>query len=542
MSEAPVWGRPTKATLGSALAARAAERPDKVCLTFEDGPVTYRQLDESTNAVANNLFRLGVRPGDRVAAFMPNSRAVVESWFGVAKLGGVYVGINTAYVGDYLRHQLVTAGCKVVITNAELGQRVAAVAGAVPSLEYLVIADNGSVAPTRAGLSILTMADLRAGPGDRLDVERPARWDDPCAIQYTAGTTGPSKGALITQNYLLRSSELLRGQMGMDEHHVAYTPLPLFHLNAMICTILPAILSGASAVIDTWFSVSRYWEQVRRHGATHISLLGPMMVMLWNQPRRDHDAANSVEVMLCAPVPTDIHRPFEERFRLEIVTAYGLSEAVPILLSLPTPPGFAGRPSPVFDVRLFDDDDQEVPTGQVGEIVCRPREPHVMFEGYFNNPEATVAMWRNLWFHTGDLGRANEDGYIQFVDRKKDYLRRRGENVSSFEAEQAIRACPKVADVAVVGIPSELGEDDVLACVVVKPGEVLTFEELLAHCIGNMPYFAVPRYIEFLDELPRNPVGRVLKHELRSRGVTPAAFDRGPGRPVLPSATSGARS
>ena len=532
LAETVTWGPPTKATLGSVLAARAAERPDKVCLTFEDGPVTYRQLDESTNAVANSLARLGVRAGDRVAVFMPNSRAVVEAWFAVAKLGGIYVGVNTAYVGDYLRHQLATAGCKVVITDAGLGERIRAVAGGVPSLEHVVIADGDESEK-------LTMADLRSAPGDRLETERDARWDDPCAIQYTAGTTGPSKGALITQNYLLRSSELLRGQMAMEEHHVAYTPLPLFHLNAMICTILPAILSGASAVIDTWFSVSRYWDHVRRHGATHISLLGPMMVMLWNQPRGDDDAANSVEVMLCAPVPTDIHRPFEERFGLDIVTAYGLSEAVPILLSLPTPPGFAGRPSPVFDVRLFDDDDQEVPAGEVGEIVCRPREPHVMFEGYFNNPEATVGMWRNLWFHTGDLGRANEDGYIQFVDRKKDYLRRRGENVSSYEAEQAIRAHASVADAAVFGVPSEIGEDDVMACVVVKPGEALTFEALLAHCIGNMPYFAVPRYVEFLDELPRNPVGRVLKHELRSRGVTGATFDRGPGRPVLPSAATG---
>ncbi|HYH51084.1 MAG TPA: AMP-binding protein, partial [Acidimicrobiia bacterium] len=283
----------------------------------------------------------------------------------------------------------------------------------------------------------------------------------------------------------------------------------------------------------------RYWEQVRRHGATHISLLGPMMVMLWNQPRRDDDAANSVEVMLCAPVPTDIHRPFEERFGLDIVTAYGLSEAVPILLSLPTPPGFAGRPSPVFDVRLFDDEDQEVRVGEVGEIVCRPREPHVMFEGYFGNADATVGMWRNLWFHTGDLGRANADGYIQFVDRKKDYLRRRGENVSSYEAEQAIRAHPAVADAAVLGVPSDIGEDEVLACVVLKPGESLSFEELLRHCIENMPYFAVPRYVEFLDELPRNPVGRVLKHELRTRGVTAAAFDRGPGRPSLPVSARG---
>ena len=535
MSAAPTWAPPRKATLGSVLGERAAERPEQVCLTFQDGLVTYRELDRSTNAVANSLFRLGVQPGDRVAVFMPNSRAVVEAWLGVAKLGGVYVGINTAYIGDYLRHQLVTAGCKVVITNAELGERVNAVAGEVPSLEHVVIADGDPSAK-------LTMEDLRAGAGDRLEVERPARWDDPCAIQYTAGTTGPSKGALITQNYLLRSSELLRGQMGMEERHVAYTPLPLFHLNAMICTILPAILSGGSAVIDTWFSVSRYWEQVRRHGATHISLLGPMMVMLWNQPRRDDDAANSVEVMLCAPVPTDIHQPFEERFGLSIVTAYGLSEAVPILLSLPTPPGFAGRPSPVFDVRLFDDEEQEVPAGEVGEIVCRPREPHVMFEGYFGDPEATVSMWKNLWFHTGDLGRANEDGYVAFVDRKKDYLRRRGENVSSFEAEQAIRAHPAVADAAVFGVPSDIGEEDVMACVMLKPGESLSAEELLGHCIGNMPYFAVPRYLEFLDALPRNPVGRVLKHELRSRGVTPETFDRGPGRPSLPTGAPGARS
>jgi len=527
------WGRSAKHTLGSILEINLAKNPEKICLVFETGGLTYGELHRRTTAIANGLAELGVEPGDRVAVFMPNHRDVVEALFALAKLGAVYVGINTAYVGDYLRHQLAVAGCKLVVTNQELGERIAAVAHAIPSLQHVVLSGAGDgPLVSCGGLSVRPVEALLSGPDDRLTTTRPARWDDPCAIQYTGGTTGPSKGALITQNYLIRASELLADLMKMEEEHVAYTPMPLFHLNA-ICTILAAMFKGGTAVIDPWFSVSRYWEQVRRHQATHISLLGPMMVMLWNKPEADDDAMNPVQVMLCAPVPKDIHQAFERRFGLDIVTAYGLSEAVPILLSCPTPPGFAGRPSPLFDVRLFDEDDHEVPAGEVGEIVCRPLEPHVMFEGYFNNPEATVQMWKDLWFHTGDLGRANGDGYIQFVDRKKDYLRRRGENISSFEAEQAIMTYPKVADVAVHAVASDIGEDEVKACIVLKPGEVVDFDEVIAHCVENMPYFAVPRYIEFLEELPRNPVGRVLKYTLRDRGITADTFDRGPGRPVV---------
>jgi crotonobetaine/carnitine-CoA ligase len=233
--------------------------------------------------------------------------------------------------------------------------------------------------------------------------------------------------------------------------------------------------------------------------------------------------------MLAVPVPPEIHRRFEERFGLRLVVAYGLSEAVPILVSSyddPPPPGYSGKPNPLFEVQLFDEQDDLVAPGEVGEIVCRPREPHVMFEGYYNNPEATVAMYRNLWFHTGDLGRANGQGFIEFIDRKKDYMRRRGENISSFEVERAIMLHPAVAEVAVHGVESVFSEDDVKACVVLQEGCSVSAVELMDHCVANMPYFAVPRYIEFMRDLPKNPVGRVLKYQLREQPLGADTWDR----------------
>jgi crotonobetaine/carnitine-CoA ligase len=287
--------------------------------------------------------------------------------------------------------------------------------------------------------------------------------------------------------------------------------------------------AGAAGALDQRFSVTHFWDRVNHYGGTQLAILGSMLVMLWNRPQTPEDFNNPGRVMMCVPVPPDIHRKFEERFGVRLVVAYGLSEAVPVLVSSwddPPPPGSAGKANPLFDVKLFDDEEREVPVGEVGEIACRPLEPHVMFEGYYENPAATVSVWRNMWFHTGDLGRMDEQGFIYFLDRKKDYLRRRGENISSFEVEQTIMAHPAIAEAAVHAVPSEFAEDDVKACILLKDSAEVGYREIMDHCVQNIPYFAVPRYIEILDDFPRNPAGKVLKYVLRERGVTEATWDQ----------------
>jgi crotonobetaine/carnitine-CoA ligase len=250
-----------------------------------------------------------------------------------------------------------------------------------------------------------------------------------------------------------------------------------------------------------------------------------MILMLWNLPEKADDP--ELKFLAGAPIPAELHRRIEERYGCRIVTMYGLTEAFPLAvwgIGDEGVPGSAGRTSRLFDVRIFDDHDAEVAPGEPGEIVCRPCAPQVMFKGYHHNPAATVAHWRNGWFHTGDLGRIDDNGFLFFVDRKKDAMRRRGENISSFEVEQSVLKHPGVVDVAAHAVPSEFGEDDVK--IVVVCGRAVTPQELYEHCLERMPRFAVPRYIEIVDDLPRNAVGRVLKYVLRERGVTANTWDR----------------
>jgi crotonobetaine/carnitine-CoA ligase len=536
------WGRSAAETIPELLADRAERHPDRACVLFEDGPVTYAGLQSRSTALANGLRALGVEPGDTVAALLRNRVEMLDAWFAAAALGAVHVPINTANVGEYLRHQLATAGSSVVVADQALAPEIVRIAAALPDLRHLVVCGDPDAPallppPPALALSVHGYEAVLGDPETLPAGRRAPRSDDANAIIYTAGTTGPSKGAVMTQNYLVRAARQIAALRGLGEGQVSYSALPLFHLNAMLISVLGPIAVGATGALDRVFSVTRFWDRVRETGAEHLAILGPMVTMLWNQPERDDDADHPARVVIAAPVPADLHERWEKRFGVRFVVAYGLSEAVPITVSsldAPSPPGYSGRANPLFDVRLFDDGDQEVAPGEVGEIVCRPLEPHVMFEGYWRNPDATVAMWRNLWFHTGDLGRMDADGNLAFVDRKKDYLRRRGENISSFELEQAIMAHPKVAEVAVHAVASDLGEDEVKACVVARPGEELDTLDLMDHCVANIPYFAVPRYLELMPALPKNPVGRVLKYELRDRGVTEATWDRDAAGYVVP--------
>jgi crotonobetaine/carnitine-CoA ligase len=291
------------------------------------------------------------------------------------------------------------------------------------------------------------------------------------------------------------------------------------------------LLSGGRAAIARRFSVSGFWPEVKRTGATIVSMLGSLAILLADADDHPDAVDNTLRLCGAVPMPPDIDRIWNERFGCQTFSAaFGLTEAS-LISSLPAgeanKPGAAGRPNTVdFDVRLVDDDDNPVPVGEIGEIACRPTGPNQMFAGYFRRPEETLTVLRNLWFHTGDLARLDEAGFLSFVDRKKDYLRRRGENISSFEMERTYHSHPAIVDVAVHSVPSEVGEDDVKVTAVLQSGETLTPEELCAWSVDKVPYFAVPRYIEFRADLPRNPVGRVLKYQLRDEGVTPATWDR----------------
>ena len=528
------WGRRARGTLPPIIEGNAETRPGKVGFYCEGQPVTYGEIHQRSTAWANRYAELGVEPGDRVAVFMPNSPDIVSSWFATAKLGAIHVPINTALHGEFLAHQLRVADPKIVVVHPRLASTFIAAAGAAGNLRHLVIggdAANGQEAEAVAlpGVQTLSTADLASGEPNRLPTGHRPAWDEVNAILFTSGTTGLSKGVAMCQNYLLHIAHTIARNVQFDENSIWFQPSPLFHINASLLTVLMPSLVGGTGCTDLRFSASQYWDRVRHYGATHISFLTYARIV-WNRPEQPDDPNNSVRIVGGTVIPAEIHHGLERRFGLRIIKNYALSEAcaAPIMSTAddPAPPQYSGRANPDFEVKLFDDTDEEVPPGQTGEIVIRPRAPGIMFSGYYNNPAATADAWRNGWFHTGDLGRATSDGWFSFVDRKKDYIRRRGENISSYEVETVLSQHPALDAVAVHGVPSELGEDEVKACLVAAPGAEVDVAEFLEFCEERLPSFAVPRYVEVLSDLPRNQVGRVLKAELRARGVTDATWDR----------------
>jgi crotonobetaine/carnitine-CoA ligase len=519
-------------TIPSVLDAQAAERPDQPLLYIDDQPLTYRGLKEGSIAAANVLADLGVTAGDRVALFMGTSAEWVTLWFGICRIGAVAVPVNTAYRGDFLARQLAAAGPVVVAVDQALEDRVAAVAAEVPTLQALLVRPDGSGAGPaaggplrRAGTDLLAAADgqrFEPAPGGG-----PA-WNRPAAIFYTSGTTGASKGALATHHYLLSAAATMVDLWRLEPGETVYAPLPLFHLSA-VGSVLGPMLAGGTGVLERAFSVHSTWDQVRRYGASGIALAGAMVTMLWNLPPDERDAELPLRFLSAAPVPNELYEPIQRRWGCRIVTCYGLSEAFPLTVAGvgdDNPPGASGRANPDFEVEVVDEDDRAVAPGEAGEIVCRPRRPHVMFEGYDGRDRETLDQLSNLWFHTGDLGRLDAEGNLYYVDRKKDAMRRRGENISSFEVEQALLRHPDVDEVAAVAVPSELGEDDVMVYVVPRAGATLDVVAFMNFCCERLPYFAVPRYVEVAEGLPKNAVGRVLKHELRAAGVPASAWDR----------------
>jgi len=511
-------------TVLDALAQRLARDPDGPYLDFEGTTLTAREADVASNRVAHALAGLGVRRGDRVATLLENGPEQVLSFFGALKLGAIQVPINTAYKGEFLRHQLVDSGARVVVVQGDLAARVAAVDPPPPDLEAVV-----AVGPPDAPISGVPVHDW-ATLLDRTPAPAPAVRVGPADLAcfiYTAGTTGPSKGCMLSHHYIVCLADQISRAWQRRPDDVVLTPLPLFHFNAISVCVVGTLLSGGSASIARRFSVSRFWPEVRRTGATMVSLLGSLATLIADPDQAGH----RLRLCAAAPIPPPIDAIWRERFGCATFSGgYGLTEAS-LLSMLPAgevnKPGAAGKPNDhEFEVALVDDDDVPVPVGEPGEIVCRPRRPNVMFAGYWRRPDATLAVLGNLWFHTGDLGRLDDDGFLYFVDRKKDYLRRRGENVSSFELERIFHGHDAVQDVAVHAVPSEVGEDEVKVTVVLVDGAALTEEDLCRWAIDHVPYFAVPRYVEFRADLPRNPVGRVLKYQLRDEGVTPATWDR----------------
>jgi crotonobetaine/carnitine-CoA ligase len=523
-----VWTRAEQDTVTAALARSSARFGGRVFLDFTGDSYTYADIDRESTRLARSLQQLGVKKGDTVASVLDNNVHAVLTWFAINKAGAVSVPVNTAYKGEFLRHQLNDCGAKIVIAEPDYAQRVVDVADGLASVRTLVQRDGALVSGIPEVLPLASLLENSIEPLADLNV--PA---DLAMLIYTDGTTGPSKGCMISHNYVCN---LGRQVVEMEDRHqddCNWTALPLFHMNATGGSILSCMFVGARIAIFPRFSVSRFWPDIKRSRATVASLLGSMITFLAEAEDTEHSRAcyGQLHTVRGSPFPAALQEKWRKRFGVRRAgsNSYGLTEAARVTglrHDEEAPPGSSGRVNADFDVRIFDEDDNELPAGTPGEIVVRPRRPDIMFEGYWNRPAETLKIMRNMWLHSGDVGKFDENGYLYFVDRKKDYLRRRGENISSFEVETGLRAHPSVADVAVHAVFSDAGEDDVKATIVLKDGHTLTEQALCCWAIERLPYFTIPRYFEFRKDLPRNSVGRVLKYQLRQEGCTPGTWDR----------------
>lgn len=516
--QVPTWHAGPRDTLVGALARAVGDHPDRRFLDFAGVSFTYAEVDRESDRLARGLHAHGVGAGDTVVALLDNEPDAIFTWFAVSKLGGVYVPLNTALKGEFLRHQIADAGARVAVVEPEYEARIDALDEHLPELEVTLVRGT-------------SLEDARVD-GGRF-VGPPVRPEDLALLIYTAGTTGPSKGCMVSHNYLCNLARQGIETSGRRPEELNWTPLPLFHLNAAGASIVGSLLLGGACSVASRFSLSAFWGEIERTGARTANVLGsmiPLIAQMDDTPEMLR-CKGQLRIVRGAPFPPHLEQVWRYRFGVEITgtPGFGLSEAA-LITSLPRgvqgPPGTSGRLNDDFDVRIFDDDDRETAPGDVGEIVCRPRRPNVMFEGYWRRPEATAAVLSNCWFHTGDLGRFDDEGFLVFVDRKKDYLRRRGENISSFEMESAYLHHEAISEVAVHSVLSELTEDDVKVSAVLTPGSALTADELFEWSLDRVPYFALPRFIEFRAELPKNAVGRVLKHRLRDEGVTAGTWDR----------------
>ena len=525
------WSVGQRDTVIDALNRAVARHPDRILLDIGGQFFSYGDIDRLSTRLANSLRTLGVSQSETIITMLDNNVDAIVSWLATNKLRAVSVPINTALRGEFLRHQIVDAGAKLVICEAEYLQRIRSLVGSLPALETVLYrageADPGEPSP---GLRIAPLDDFR-GQDDTPLLDKPQPQDLSCLI-YTAGTTGPSKGCMLSYNFMCNLARLQLRAGPASDADITITPLPLFHMNAVCVGVLSNILVGARVAILPRFSVSNFWPEVRRSGATIASILGGMGALLAQAPDSDamKQCFGQIHTVRGNPFTEVTKKIWRERFGARQVggNGYGLTEAC-VVTSLPAgeyaAPGSSGKRISDFDVRIVDDLDNELPTNTPGEIVVRPLRPDIMFQGYWRRPEETLRLMRNLWFHTGDIGKFDDQGFFYFIDRKKDYLRRRGENISSFEMESAFSQHPDIAEVAVHAVPAAAGEDDVKVTAVRRPQSQLKAEALFRWAMGKVPYYALPRYIEFRESLPKNPQGRVLKYELRAEGKTAATWD-----------------
>jgi carnitine-CoA ligase len=518
-------------TLVELVRRQAEAYGEREFLRFDDGTtMSFAGLDRESTRLAGALAERGLGAGDRLLALLLNGPTFLPLLIAANKLGAVFVTVNTELKGAFLEHQVRNSAPRIIAVDRELARAFAGVELGGVETAVLVGGGDHPVDAIRGPRRIDFGALGDGGPAGFEPFQPRAR--DISTVIYTSGTTGPSKGVLLPHAHAYLMGYGLARRLAIREDDIYYVCMPMFHSNALFMQTIGTLIGGASAFVVRRFSPSRWLQDVRRSGATLTNGLGVMPEFIFRQPPTEGDRNHRLRAMMAVPIAAEWGEAFVERFGVPLVQGYGMTEINIVAYTAPDDrltPGCCGAVlDDFFDLRIADPDDRDVPQGGVGEIVVRPKQPWCFMAGYQRMPDKTVEAWQNLWFHTGDAGRFDETGRLFFVDRIKDCIRRRGENISSFEVEQVIGSHPSVAECAVVAVKAtdQGGEDEVKACVVVKPGESLAPEALLDYCQERMPRFALPRFVEYVASLPKTATGKLQKEGLRTNGVTPATWDR----------------
>jgi carnitine-CoA ligase len=496
---------------------RVADHPDATWLRWKEEEVPWRDVLSNTQRVANGLLELGVRPGERVAILMPNRPEFLWTHLGITFVGAHSVPVNISQRGAALAHVLSDSDATAVILHEDLRQALLSVRDACPQLRSTVVVEGKSGDGIDWDFDRL-MEGADAEPG--IDLDEPSGG---IGLLYTSGTTGPPKG-VVPIKYDTSPLEIVLGALGVQPGETMYTALPLFHGNALILTFMGSILLDAKFALAEHFSASHLWEDCRRYEAVEFNALGAMISILLKQPPSDKDRFHEVRTVLSAAAPADRWQEFEERFGVRIVEFYGMVDSAGFLLNTEGKVGSMGKPIADIDFAIVDDDDRALPPGEVGELVFR--HPLGQTTQYHKLPEATAEAYRGGWFHSGDLAVVDEEGWFYYQGRKTESMRRLGENISAWEIETVINQHPEVLESGAHAVESELGEDEVKVVVVPQPGSPPSPESLLDFCQGKMAHYAVPRYVELVDSLPKTETQRIQYPALKARGVTPETWDR----------------
>ena len=499
---------------------KVQRNPSKVFLYHDDEKIPYSELDRRINQAANGLIELGIRKGDRICLMLPNIPEFLYCWFGLSKVGGVLVPINTNFKANEAQYVANHSEATGLVVSPEHLQLALQIQGHCPHLEWIACVGLDENQLPRQVIPFQRL--FSSMPTELKGVDLNER-DLACVI-YTSGTTGFPKGVMHVHKNLLMTGEafLVRAQVNPNDRLMAV--LPLFHINAQFYSTWGAIAGEASLILIRQFSAGQFWHQAVRYGATEFNFVGTIGRILCSRPEGEFRPEHTLRLAVGAGISPDVYETFTKRFRIpNVIDAYGLTE-IPAVSQNPIGgvikmksiglPAKHPDPSVTFsEMKVLGEGGGEAPSGEVGELVVRSP---VMTSGYLKDPQKTKEAIRDGWFYTGDYAYMDDDGYFFFIDRKKDIIRKKGENISAAEVEAALNENPKVLESAVIAVPAELGEDEIMACIVPRPGQSMTAEELIDWCKDRLASFKLPRYIQFRESLPKTSTQRIAKPELKN--------------------------